>query len=177
VHSRTYPAGRLRPSSGRRTVTLVRQLKECEASLRALEVAFPSLRQGPRSIYPTQEEQQYASLREQERQLKLELVRRGDFSATQARSAPRDSKREDVASAHGASATPVEAARTLSQTRQASVRPVLEEKGMTRSEWATKVGVDPSVVYDYLQGKSRPRAESRKALAEAIGLKASELPD
>ena len=63
------------------------------------------------------------------------------------------------------------------QARQAVVNPILQEKGMTASKWADRAGVDTSVVYDYLKGKSNPRPENRKALAEAIGLRAIELPE
>lgn len=66
---------------------------------------------------------------------------------------------------------------TKAGARKAFMRPILREKGMTPSRWATKAGVDPSVVYDYLKGTSNPRPESRKVLAQAIGLKVSELPE
>jgi hypothetical protein len=65
----------------------------------------------------------------------------------------------------------------LSEARKAFVMPCLAEKGLTRSRWADKTGVDPSVVYDYLNGKSHPRPENRKALAEALGLRANDLPE
>lgn len=57
------------------------------------------------------------------------------------------------------------------------VEPMLKEKGFTRSKWATKAGVNPSVVYDYLSGKSTPRPENKNALADAIGVPAACLPD
>jgi len=63
----------------------------------------------------------------------------------------------------------------VTMTKKDAVLKILEEKGMTRSRWATLAGVDPSVVYDYLEGTSNPRADSRKALAEVIGLEPSEL--
>lgn len=63
------------------------------------------------------------------------------------------------------------------EKRNAVLLPILNERGMSRSRWATKAGVDPSVVYDYLSGKSVLRADSRKALAEVLGLKAFELPE
>jgi hypothetical protein len=61
--------------------------------------------------------------------------------------------------------------------RKAVVLPILQRRGMSRSRWATKAGVDPSVVYDYLEKNSHPRPENRKALAEAIGLSAKDLPE
>lgn len=54
--------------------------------------------------------------------------------------------------------------------RRRAVMPVLQQKGMSPSRWADRAGVDPSVVYGYLSGKSQPRLENRKALAQAIGL-------
>ena len=40
--------------------------------------------------------------------------------------------------------------------RAGFVDPILRGKGMSRSKWASKAGVDPSVVYDYLKGNSSP---------------------
>ena len=57
------------------------------------------------------------------------------------------------------------------------IYPILRQKGMSRSKWASKAGVDPSVVYDYLKGNSNPRPESRTALAGAIGLTEGALPE
>jgi hypothetical protein len=60
--------------------------------------------------------------------------------------------------------------------RRAVLGPILQQKGYSRSKWAAAAGVDPSVVYDYLKGISNPNPESRKALAEAIGLSVDALP-
>jgi len=65
----------------------------------------------------------------------------------------------------------------LAETRQKSVSPILSEKGWTPSKLADKTGVDTSVIYDYLKGKSHPRPETRKAMAEALGIDLSELPE
>lgn len=62
------------------------------------------------------------------------------------------------------------------KVRSSVVDPILIKKGMSASGWATKAGVDPSVVYDYLNGISNPRRESRNVLAEAIGITEAELP-
>jgi len=63
------------------------------------------------------------------------------------------------------------------QRRRAFILPLLKEKGFSRSKWASEAGVDPSVVYDYLSGDSDPRPDSKKALAEVLGLKPSALPE
>lgn len=65
---------------------------------------------------------------------------------------------------------------TRAQKRKAFVTPILEGKGMSASQWADRIGCDTSVVYDYLNGKSRPRPRTRKEMAEALGVDASELP-
>jgi hypothetical protein len=63
------------------------------------------------------------------------------------------------------------------ESRKAFVQPYLEVKGMTASKWADKAGFDTSVIYDYLNGKSNPRPATRNAMAEALGVKASDLPE
>ena len=59
--------------------------------------------------------------------------------------------------------------------RMAVLDPILERKGMTKNGWATKAGYDPSVVYDYCNGRSNPRPNTRNDLAKAIGI--ATLPD
>jgi hypothetical protein len=59
--------------------------------------------------------------------------------------------------------------------RAAVIEPILKNRGLTRGRWAAKAGVDPSVVYDFLAGKSNPRPESRNVLAEVLGIE--ELPE
>jgi hypothetical protein len=63
------------------------------------------------------------------------------------------------------------------QSRRQFIEPLLTKKGLTPSKWASEAGVDPSVVYDYLNEKSNPRPDSRKDLAEVLGLEPSELPE
>jgi lambda repressor-like predicted transcriptional regulator len=62
------------------------------------------------------------------------------------------------------------------EVRRALVLPRLQELGMTASKWATTAGVHPSIVYDFLAGKSNPRPDTRNVLADAIGMKVSDLP-
>jgi hypothetical protein len=61
--------------------------------------------------------------------------------------------------------------------REAQLSPILKSKGFTPGGWATAAGLDPSVVYDYLAGKSNPRPSTRKTLAEALGMKPDDLPE
>jgi len=70
-----------------------------------------------------------------------------------------------------------EVTKTVAELRKERIDPILRDKGMSPSRWASKAGVDPSVVYDYLSGKSNPRPDSRKALAEVLELEPSDLPD
>jgi ribosome-binding protein aMBF1 (putative translation factor) len=65
----------------------------------------------------------------------------------------------------------------LSESRKAFIQPILDKKGWSPSQWADRTGVDPSVVYDYLNGRSRPRPRTRKELAEALGVDARNLPE
>jgi ribosome-binding protein aMBF1 (putative translation factor) len=55
--------------------------------------------------------------------------------------------------------------------------PILKEKGWTQSKWASETGIDPSIVYDYMKGLSNPRPKTRNDLADALGIKRSELPE
>jgi hypothetical protein len=64
----------------------------------------------------------------------------------------------------------------VSERRRAFVQPRLEKKGLTVSTWCGLAGVDPSVGYDYLSGKTNPRADNRLALAEALSVPPNELP-
>jgi hypothetical protein len=61
-------------------------------------------------------------------------------------------------------------------TRRAYIDPLLEKHGWTPNGWATKAGLHPSIIYEYLRGKSNPRAETRRTLAQALGVGVSELP-
>lgn len=64
----------------------------------------------------------------------------------------------------------------VGETRRRVIMPILAKKGFTRGGWALEAGVDPSVVYDYLAGRSNLSPWSRKQLAEALGLSPDELP-
>jgi hypothetical protein len=78
-------------------------------------------------------------------------------------------------SAEGGAGLP--SALTRGQTREAFVLPRLQKLGMSKNKWATKAGVDPSTVYDYLSGKSNPRPEARKVLAEVLEIEIADLPE
>jgi len=62
-------------------------------------------------------------------------------------------------------------------TRQAVVMPILQKKRWTRGKWATRAGVGKNSVYGYLDGRRNPTAESRRAMAEVLELKAEDLPE
>lgn len=65
---------------------------------------------------------------------------------------------------------------TKANARFAFVKPLLDKAALTQSGWATKAGVDSSVVYDYLKGESNPRPETRDLLAQVLGLQGPDLP-
>jgi hypothetical protein len=59
--------------------------------------------------------------------------------------------------------------------RTGYVKPKLAQKGWSVLQWAKTAGVSQAVAYDYLNDKSDPRADNRRALAEALGVQASDL--
>ena len=61
--------------------------------------------------------------------------------------------------------------------RRAVVEPLLKAKGLTRAGLALKAGVDPSVLYDYMNGKRSLRPVNRNLLAEPSGIAESGLPE
>lgn len=75
------------------------------------------------------------------------------------------------------SATPESAPDTgKSLARKAFAEPRLLGLEMTRNQWAARAGINPSMVYDYLSGKSNPRPATRKLLADALGVNVLDLP-
>jgi hypothetical protein len=87
-----------------------------------------------------------------------------------------DTKPKPDQSALAEAVPTVDGPNTVGEHRSAVLKPILADKGYTRSKWAKVAGVDPSVVYDYMSGNSNPNAESRKVLADAIGLAVDKLP-
>ena len=73
--------------------------------------------------------------------------------------------------------TPESLALALSESRKRVVDPRLSKKGWSPRQWAIHAGVDPSVIYGYLSGTSKPHAENRKAIAEALNLAEPDLPE
>jgi hypothetical protein len=67
--------------------------------------------------------------------------------------------------------------RQRSEARRRVIDPLLVRKAFSASLWPDKAGVDPSVALDYLNGISTPRPKNREALAEALGVKAPDLPE
>jgi hypothetical protein len=67
--------------------------------------------------------------------------------------------------------------------RQHVVMPILAKKTLltkikwTRNRLATKAGVSPSCVNEYLAGKRRLTDDNRQAIAEVLGLKPEQLPN
>jgi hypothetical protein len=63
------------------------------------------------------------------------------------------------------------------RVRQAVVMPILKAKRWKPGKWATKAGVSKNSVYEYLNGKRKLGDLNRDAMAEAIDLKAEDLPE
>jgi hypothetical protein len=61
--------------------------------------------------------------------------------------------------------------------RQAVVTPILASKRWTRGKWVTKAAVGKNSVYEYLDGRRTLTDENRKAMAEALGLEPTDLPE
>jgi hypothetical protein len=61
--------------------------------------------------------------------------------------------------------------------RQLVVMPILEKKKWSRNKLATKAGVSPTCVSEYLDGKRRLSIRNRQAIAEELGLKPESLPN
>jgi hypothetical protein len=67
--------------------------------------------------------------------------------------------------------------RSRAAARQAVVMPILASKRWKRGRWATKAGVGKNSVYEYLDGRRTLTDENRKAMAEALGLEPTDLPE
>ena len=65
----------------------------------------------------------------------------------------------------------------LSKIRCDFVEPLLKAKRWTKSKWATKAGVGKNSVYEYLYGKRKLSTENRKAMRDALGITADQLPE
>lgn len=64
----------------------------------------------------------------------------------------------------------------LARARRAFVRPILDQKGWSVSQWAVEASVDFHTANDYLEGKTNPRASTRRDLATALGVSVDQLP-
>jgi hypothetical protein len=76
----------------------------------------------------------------------------------------------------GMASIPLEQA-MRARLRQGVVMPILARKRWTRARWSTRAGVGKNSVYEYLSGKRNLTRENREAMAQAIGLKAEDLPE
>ena len=73
----------------------------------------------------------------------------------------------------------VDVARTQSELaakRRAVIMPILKKLHWRRGKWATKAGVGKNSIYEYLDGTRNPSELNRKAMADALGLAAEDLP-
>jgi hypothetical protein len=76
----------------------------------------------------------------------------------------------------GQATPPIDQVAAKAGRRRIVLEPLLKAQGISAPQWADRAGVNQSVAYDYLNGKTDPRPPNRKALAEALGLDAEDLP-
>lgn len=73
-----------------------------------------------------------------------------------------------VETVHSDPTTENDEARAL--RRRSVIAPILKRRHLNRNRWATRAGVNRSVVYDYMSGKSNPQPVNADAMAKAIEL-------
>jgi len=65
---------------------------------------------------------------------------------------------------------------SLAHDRESRLRPLLDRKGWSTSDWAVQSGVDFHTVSKYLKGERRPYANTRAKIAKSLGIDVTELP-
>jgi hypothetical protein len=60
--------------------------------------------------------------------------------------------------------------------RKRLIEPLLDARGWSILDWAREANVDYNTANDYLNGVTKPRRDTRKKLAAAIGMTVAELP-
>jgi len=61
--------------------------------------------------------------------------------------------------------------------RQKFIKRRMKEKGWSRGDWAQESGVDYHTIADFLDGKTKPYASTRKKLAETLGVEIDDFPE
>lgn len=61
--------------------------------------------------------------------------------------------------------------------RRSVVDPLLKAKGLSIHDWAQRAIVDHHTAANYLKGKTNPYPDTRKKLANALGLSPNDLPN
>jgi lambda repressor-like predicted transcriptional regulator len=62
------------------------------------------------------------------------------------------------------------------QHRRTFITPILEQKGYSIRDWATAASVDLHTANNYLKGKTKPYPNTRKKLADALGVRIEDFP-
>lgn len=73
-----------------------------------------------------------------------------------------------------AGSKPTRTART--NRREALLKPLLDEKGLSVHDWAKAAEVDFHTANNYLKGKTQPYPSTLKKLAHALGIEVANLP-
>jgi len=69
-----------------------------------------------------------------------------------------------------------EPAKTPRIMREQFIKPILEKKGFSVHDWAKRAKVDFHTANSYLKGETKPYPETRKKLADALGVEVEKLP-
>jgi ribosome-binding protein aMBF1 (putative translation factor) len=100
------------------------------------------------------------------RELEYKITRQQDPTASRAENNEKSGRSEESESTNLA----------LGNSREALIRPILEEKGFSIHDWATSANVDFHTADNYLKGKTKPHPGTLKKLANALGIGVSKLP-
>ena len=63
------------------------------------------------------------------------------------------------------------------EARRAVLDPLLRERGWSTLDWAQAAHVDFHTTTDYLKGLTKPRRDTLKKLAEALGVAVTSMPE
>ena len=141
-----------------RTKRLQTRLEEIEDTLYQLKVRLPAWRllSGPVNT-------QIQQLGKNREDILLELSKRGRLNTDAESIKPREQ------AARGATAP-------AKSQRKSVVMPILERKGWSVLDWASRSCVDYNTASDYLKGKTRPYKSTLKKLADSLGIDVQKLP-
>ena len=63
------------------------------------------------------------------------------------------------------------------EARSTVLEPLLRDRGWSTQDWAQKADVDFHTSSDYLKGLTKPRRDTLKKLADALGVAVTSMPE